>query len=306
VDLSGGTQNRIVDNNLSDNRYSGLLMSFTSGNRVAHNTVRDNKGSGITLSRDGLGHSDNLVCYNEIANNTCGIELVDYIGDGIYGNNFFNNQQQARVSTYTPGCTTRADAWDDGYPSGGNYWSNYTGVDSNEDGIGDTPYVIDPNNIDHYPLMNPYGTPPSSISTSPACASIYSFQSVTFTSTVSGGRAPYSYQWYLNDVPVIGANSSSWTFALPPIGNNSVYLNVTDSVGSSGMSNPALLTVTRFSVDLNNDGKADMRDLGIVASAFGSVPGQPRWNPIADLSEDGKIDIRDIALVALHFGESYQ
>ena len=48
--------------------------------------------------------------------------------------------------------------WDNGYPSGGNYWSDYAGVDADGDGIGDTPYIIDDNNIDHYPLMGPFNS----------------------------------------------------------------------------------------------------------------------------------------------------
>jgi len=57
-----------------------------------------------------------------------------------------------------------ADVWepseclDDGYPSGGNYWSNYTGVDTNGDAIGDTFHVTDANNTDRYPLMAPFST----------------------------------------------------------------------------------------------------------------------------------------------------
>jgi hypothetical protein len=56
------------------------------------------------------------------------------------------------------------NTWDNGYPSGGNYWSDNGGADSysasyqNEtgsDGIGDAPYVIDSNNTDRYPLMGP-------------------------------------------------------------------------------------------------------------------------------------------------------
>ena len=37
----------------------------------------------------------------------------------------------------------------------GNFWDNYTGIDNNGDGIGDTPYIIDENNQDNYPLMAP-------------------------------------------------------------------------------------------------------------------------------------------------------
>lgn len=57
------------------------------------------------------------------------------------------------------------------------------------------------------------------------------------------------------------------------------------------------------SYDINKDGKIDILDVALVASAFGSYPGHPRWNPDVDLNGDSKIDIRDIAIVAVHFGE---
>jgi hypothetical protein len=56
-----------------------------------------------------------------------------------------------------------ANIWDDGYPSGGNYWSDYTGIDGNYDGIGDAPHVIDVNNQDNYPLMGPFTDFPVSL-----------------------------------------------------------------------------------------------------------------------------------------------
>jgi hypothetical protein len=80
--------------------------------------------------------------------------------NSIYHNNFLDHN--LRFDTIEE---VYVGAWDDCYPSGGNYWSDYTGTDlysgvyqneTGSDGIGDTPYVIDENNVDHYPLMHPW------------------------------------------------------------------------------------------------------------------------------------------------------
>ena len=105
---------------------------------------------------------------NTITGHITGIALVsDSRTNEIYHNNFIDNYQHAYAPCY--------NTWDDGYPSGGNYWDayngedHYSGPDQNEagsDGIGDTPYNIPgriPPDQDRYPLMEPYGLIPGDL-----------------------------------------------------------------------------------------------------------------------------------------------
>jgi uncharacterized protein (DUF2141 family) len=55
--------------------------------------------------------------------------------------------------------------------------------------------------------------------------------------------------------------------------------------------------------DVNGDGKVDMKDIAIVAAAFGSTPSSPRWDPRADVNGDGKVNMLDVAIVASNFGK---
>jgi len=142
------TENSIIrGNNITNNRCSVYLL-FSSNNTVSENSIV-NSGSGIYLSDS----SNNTIYGNNVANNYFGVDLsyryVPSTNNTIYHNNFVNNTEQVYISTHP----SYANFWDNGVE--GNYWSNYTGVDANEDAIGDTPYIIDANNTDRYPLIAP-------------------------------------------------------------------------------------------------------------------------------------------------------
>ncbi|HEX69427.1 MAG TPA: hypothetical protein ENG10_03945 [Candidatus Bathyarchaeota archaeon] len=104
--------------------------------------------------------SNNSIIGNNIANNEYGIAL-GYSSNSIYHNNFIGNAEQV----YLEG--SYGNVWDDGYPSGGNYWSDYEGTDlfsgsyqnvTDGDGIGDTSYIIDEDNVDRYPLLGQFNS----------------------------------------------------------------------------------------------------------------------------------------------------
>ena len=82
-----------------------------------------------------------------------------------------------------------------------------------------------------------------SVTISPTDITITLGNSVLFTSTVTGGTTPYSYQWYLGMSKFLGATSSSWTFTPGSIGIYYVYLNVTDLRGRIAVSNTSRVVV---------------------------------------------------------------
>jgi parallel beta-helix repeat protein len=144
-----GSSNCIVSGNtVTENSDCGIGLAFSINTSIVGNNVTNNEYGGIYLYKS----CDNIMRENNITNNNYGISLDNYSNvNGVYHNNFAGNTQQALVST-----SSLANLWDYGYPSGGNYWSDYGGLDANTDGIGDIPYVVDAENVDRYPLMKPW------------------------------------------------------------------------------------------------------------------------------------------------------
>jgi parallel beta-helix repeat protein len=179
-----------------------------------------------------VGGNNNMVYGNTVTNSWYSIMLGDIMrnllgtGNIVFHNNFINFNGPVAALDLSGG-----NQWDDGYPAGGNYWSDYAGVDqasgpyqnlTGSDGIGDTPYTI-----------------------------------IIYNNHV---RAPFAFDRYPLMKPFVFG-------------------------------------------DLNHDGKVDIKDIHLVASAFGSSQGDPNWNPVADVNLDGKVDIRDVALVAKNYGK---
>lgn len=145
----------IVGSDVSYN-VNGIYTERSEDLTIADNRVTYN-GMGIYLER-----SWGVIARNNITNNGDGVFLKSSAPCFVYHNNFSRNFQQ--------GQDTSVNQWDNGYPSGGNWWSDYTGVDNRSgpnqnmpgaDGFGDTPYQISGpvETKDRYPL-NPVPPPP--------------------------------------------------------------------------------------------------------------------------------------------------
>jgi parallel beta-helix repeat protein len=149
IGIYESSYNRIFENNITANNDYGIRIFLSSNSSISRNYISANKGNGVNLYKS----STNNITENRIANNGYGIRLENSSGNNFHHNNFMDNEQQ--ILFITQGY---ANIWDDGYPSGGNYWSDYetrysSARELDESGVWNSPYVIDKDNQDNYPLL---------------------------------------------------------------------------------------------------------------------------------------------------------
>ncbi|UCG69580.1 MAG: right-handed parallel beta-helix repeat-containing protein, partial [Thermoplasmata archaeon] len=155
IHLESSNSNEITGNYISSNIYGGVNLHSSTDNFIMDNVINSNN-RGIDFYGSSSG---NQIIKNRISNN---------IGEGlylrtttsynlIYHNNIIGNNPQ----TFDDG---NKNLWNVSYPTGGNYWSDYSGWDNysgpaqdmpGSDGFGDTNYTIDADSSDQYPLMIP-------------------------------------------------------------------------------------------------------------------------------------------------------
>ncbi len=137
----------VVSENMITGSDFGILILGSSKNTIYKNNITQNYYDGIQVSSS----SNNTISENSITwSNHHGIRLLNSYNNELYHNNIANNFILANASSsYT-------NFWDNGVE--GNYWGDYGNTLTDQDGIGNTPYEINVNNTDHYPLLGMFSS----------------------------------------------------------------------------------------------------------------------------------------------------
>ncbi len=257
------TSNVTVTNNTISNQVT--ILTFESTSAISINNGVSNVIEKNTFNKDSIGVAfqsfDHVPCFNNsvIANNftDCYTLFLFYYSSNnqIYHNNFVGYSQVVVDFAIAPSQNT----WDNGYPSGGNYWGLQTGTEIDNTGISNASYKVNaygenvyPNNVDRYPLVNPFSlaflvnyesevVPPEVSVLSPSNRT-YSDVNVSLSFAVD---KPFNWVGYSFDGQDNVTVSGNTTIADVAYGIHDVTVYANSTFGVMGASNPILFTVSK-------------------------------------------------------------
>ncbi len=291
---------RSDDNDIAGNQLSRMLSEFSVFNDITNNTFDDVVAFYDSYANHFIG--DTFV--------GCSVHFSRGSGNHIYHNDFLD----ATVTVYQCGIT-----WHNGYPSGGNYWNTYAGIDlyhgpsqdlPGSDCIGDMPQ-----GDDRYPFMDldgwlvncpPY--PPYSPVPADASFGVDVNADLGWTGGDPNPADVVSYDVYFGtDTPpsLVSEHQAATTYDPGLLQANTTYFWQVVAWDDDGLSSPgplwAFYTYPAGDVDL--DGDVDYDDYVLFVAAFGHSSGQPEYRPGADLDHDGVVTLVDYQMWRQSYGD---
>ncbi len=250
-------ENNIITNNIYSNNVEGIVLTNSRENTIMNSICSNNK-NGIILK---TGSDSNIISNNHIVDNSgygvevesrkpkCNENLIflnNYIGNNRGKNQAIDNGVN---NAWNTSCT-------------GNYWSDWTSPDSDNDGIVDQPYRINgtANTEDNFPLEEPFCifVPVNE----EGDVIIDTHKLIMFDCSSYGDYASIvncSWTFYYNGtlITLYGPNPS---FRFDNAGNYTITFMVTDEEGNV---DEGVLNITVKPMEETNGREKDEKDSGV-------------------------------------------
>jgi nitrous oxidase accessory protein len=302
---------QIYYNNMANGSY-GIRIQWSTTITPSFHNVHDNKvfhnkyGWGIEI----VNSNNNTFTGNWLQGNGWGVSLASSAYNTFYHNNFINNSIQATE--------TGINVWDKN--GNGNHWSDYSGVDANGNGIGDTPYRIIPSQ-DNYPLMRTWSehdiaVQKITLSTNEVIRGTIIRINVTVRNNANTSVSETFQVTARCNSSIIGTQTVTpplaqgatriltfnWNTTQAPPGNYIIKAQATPVTDELNTDNNNLTDGTvrinqSLIGDINGDGIVNDEDMTIIIQAYGST------SQNCDLNHDGIVDIRDILMLSKNYGD---
>jgi parallel beta-helix repeat protein len=319
IEIAYSEDLRIMDCSLTNN-HQGMYICKSSSLTIEHNDITNNTSDGLVL----YSSSGNDVINCDISHNQYSISLFYAHGNIISDNNITHNQWPPVIDFSTNNLfyhnnfmnnaffiwDSDISMWDNGYPSGGNYWDDYNGQDDmrgsdqdqqGSDGIGDIPHQIGSSSQDNYPLMEPWivdHIPPKIDLISPFNNSFIKPGTLIDLSIIDPRLTEVTYMFNGGSFKILEApyivNTDHWNN-----GNHRIEISAKDQSGNENthwFTFTVDSTIPSISLDspdnnsiLNSDFEIEFSiyDLNLYGSWYTRNGGSPKY-----LSYDSKIDTR--------------
>jgi parallel beta-helix repeat protein len=296
--LYSSSDNTISENNMTSGG-AGVSLRACSNNMISGNHVAHNSGVGIWLGSS----TNNTISANNVTNDFSSVFLSNSSNNMIYHNNFVDNTQRVHEEAGA------INTWDDGYPSGGNFWSDYERYGSSSDfsrfdscsgpfqnvsgsdGIIDAPYSISTQNFDRYPLAFHYNQPNPPRASFNFSSSIQAFDGywsefsqslvetglpITFDASLSHGtwngtsQEPIvEYNWDFGDGNLTSTTDSTIIHVYEIHGRLNVTLGIVDAEGSTSSSYDMIRVFMPTSISVSIEAPSSV--LGFSVAIYGRL-----------------------------------
>jgi parallel beta-helix repeat protein len=304
------SQNNVITRVKCENNSKGIeLSNYAQNNDISKNdicsTIQSSEEIGLRLKNC----YNNTIRSNTIVGYNLAFSLYNSNSNTIYYNNAINNSQQVYADD------SFDNRWDNNYY--GNYWSNYDGLDENDDGIGDTPYLLGVDQVDHYPLMHPYIRDIAVTNVTLNSTKIYIgnivtisilvvnkwYETETFNVTIYANFSLIKILTVTNLAPYHKENRTyNWNTSNLEPGNYSIRVHADILSGEVEINDNTYigcnLKAIAFDVDFNDDNFVNALDLRVAAIHFGC-----EGDNIFDVNFDNIINIQDLKIIVANYSD---